>query len=306
MIAENAWVIGRGLLGRAVERERGAPPADLSVRWNDPDAAVADLSAYARVVAATPGPLEIYWCAGRGVTSTPRAELDIEVDVFDRALRSFAEILAGRDVRVFLSSSVGGAYALSPEPPFTENTPVAPGSQYGFAKLEMEGRLAAIAKRAGWRTFVGRISNLYGPGQDMAKAQGLISVITNSYVTGDPVSLYVSLDTLRDYIYEDDCARVIVAAMRRLGGEPAGTSVVKIIGAMSAVSIGALLGEAARLRRQRSRITLASGRSGGQASDLRVRSLVWSDLDALVSTTLPEGLDRVYRARLMAQGVGRG
>jgi UDP-glucose 4-epimerase len=110
---------------------------------------------------------------------------------------------------------------------------------------------------------------------------------------------------LRDYIYEDDCARVIVAGMRRLSSEPAGSSITKIIGAMSADSIGALLGEATRLRRQRSRITLGQGRAGGQSSDLRVRSVVWPELDALVRTTLPEGLDKVFRARLAAQGNGR-
>jgi UDP-glucose 4-epimerase len=305
MTGENAWVIGRGLLGRAVEKARGVEPTNRAVRWSDPATAIADLRAHVAEFAETPGPLEIYWCAGRGVTSTPREELDVEVDVFDRALQEFADVLGRRDVRVFLASSVGGAYALAPEPPFTEHTPVSPGSHYGVAKLEMEDRLAAVAERMGWRTLAGRITNLYGPGQDMAKGQGLISVITDSYVTGKPVSLYVSLDTLRDYIYEDDCARVIVAAMGRLSGEPAGSSVVKIIGAMTAVSIGALLGEATRLRRQRSRITLGMGRAGGQASDLRVRSVVWPDLDALVSTTLPEGLDKVFRARLMAQGSPR-
>lgn len=305
MGADGAWVIGRGLLGRAVERERGTSAAARTIRWGDPDASVIDLRTHATALARREGPLEIYWCAGRGVTSTPREQLDLEVDVFRRALEVFADVLQGRDVRVFLSSSVGGAYALAPYPPFTEETPVAPGSSYGVAKLAMEQELAAFARQTGWRTFVGRITNLYGPGQDMAKGQGLVSVITDSYVTGHPVSLYVSLDTLRDYIYEDDCARVIVAGMRRLSSEPAGSSITKIIGAMSAVSIGALLGEATRLRRQRSRITLGQGRAGGQSSDLRVRSVVWPELDALVRTTLPEGLDKVFRARLAAQGNGR-
>jgi UDP-glucose 4-epimerase len=242
--------------------------------------------------------LEIYWCAGRGVTSTPQLELDAEVALFERALTEFATIFEGRDVRFFLASSVGGAYALASEPPFTENTAVAPGSHYGVAKLAMEQKLMATARAAGWRAFIGRITNLYGPGQDMGKGQGLISVITDSYVSGKPVSLYVSLDTLRDYIYEDDCAAVIAGGMARLASEAQGTTVTKIVGAMAAVSIGALLGEITRLRRQRSRITLGQSRSGGQASDLRVRSVVWPELDALVRTTLPEGLDKVYRARL--------
>lgn len=301
MASDNGWVIGRGLLGRAVERARGLPPIIRPVRWGDADDALSDLRAHAMALSLIEGPLEIYWCAGRGVTSTPQHELDAEVELFERALTEFASILRGRDVRFFLASSVGGAYALASEPPFSEHTPVAPGSSYGVAKLAMERKLTETARSAGWRAFIGRITNLYGPGQDMGKGQGLISVITDSYVSGKPVSLYVSLDTLRDYIYEDDCARVVAAGTERLSTEAPGTTITKIVGAMTAVSIGALLGEITRLRRQRSRITLGQSRAGGQASDLRVRSVVWTELDALVRTTLPEGLDKVYRSRMRAQ-----
>ena len=74
---------------------------------------------------------------------------------------------------------------------------------------------------------------------------------------------------------------------------------MKIVGAMNAVSIGALLGEVARVRRRPVPLVLGQGDSTGQASDLRVRSEVWTDLDGLVATTLPEGLGALYRARLL-------
>ncbi|MFB3977709.1 NAD-dependent epimerase/dehydratase family protein [Microbacterium proteolyticum] len=298
MNGENTWVIGRGLLGRAVERARGVGPTPRPIRWSQPDEALEDLRHHAASFAGGTGDIEIYWCAGRGVTSTPASELEAEVDLFRRALVVLRTTLPHRRILFFLASSVGGAYAMSPAPPFTEQTPEAPGSAYGLAKLAMESAVREHARSAGWRVFIARITNLYGPGQDMAKGQGLISVITDSFVRSSPVSLYVSLDTLRDYIYEDDCARVIVGGMARLRDEPNGRTVTKIVGAMSAISIGALLGEVTRLRRQRSQIMLGQGRSTGQASDLRVRSVIWTDLDALVRTTLPEGLDKVFRARL--------
>lgn len=299
------WVIGRGLLGRAVERALGLAPVPRPIRWHHPDDALDDLGRHAGAFVAGSDDLEIYWCAGRGVTSTPESELEVDVEFFRRALGLLSRTLPGRRIRFFLASSVGGAYAMAPAPPFTEETPDAPGSAYGRAKLAMEAAVREHARTEGWRVFIARITNLYGPGQDLAKGQGLISVITNSFVQSSPVSLYVSLDTLRDYVYEDDCARVIVAAMTRLRDEPDGRTVMKIVGTMSAISIGALLGEATRPRRQRSQIMLGQGRSTGQASDLRVRSLVWPDLDALVRTTLPEGLDKVFRARLAEHAAGR-
>ena len=175
-----------------------------------------------------------------------------------------------------------------------------PLSAYGETKLAMEKSLTAAASSARFRGFIARITNLYGPGQDLGKGQGLISVIVESYVTGRPVSVYVPLDTLRDYIFVDDCATVVVAAMRRLRQEPPGTVVTKIVGAMDALSIGAILGEISRLRRKPAPLITGQGNATGQASDLRVRSVVWTDLDSLVSTTLPEGLGAIYRAQLAA------
>lgn len=300
MTPPTRWVIGRGLLGRAVLRARPDRGLDVMIPWEDPlQSQLALADGIARLTAHT-GPLEIYWCAGVGVTSTPASELAVEVAVFERALEMLEALPSGVRARlsIFLASSVGGAYAGSTSPPFSESTPPAPLSAYGEAKLRMESSLSAASARAGWRALIGRITNIYGAGQDLRKAQGLISALVRSNLTGQPVSLYVPLDTLRDYVYEDDCAAVIDRGMVRVASERPGTTVIKIIGTMRAVSIGALLSELTRLRRRKGPVVLGGGDARGQALDLRVRSEVWVDLDGLVRTTLPEGLSRVYQAQL--------
>lgn len=294
------WIVGRGLLGRAVSRQGDDEPFAVEVPWSDPVASVAALRAGIDEFALADGPLELYWCAGRGVTSTPREVLDVEIGVFEDVLRHLGTL--SPDVRarltVFLASSVGGAYAGAPAPPFTESTPDAPLSAYGDAKLRMEAALRAATAEGGWRSFIGRITNVYGAGQDLSKAQGLISALVRGHLSGQPISVYVPLDTLRDYIYEDDCAAVITAGMRRMRQSEPGMTVMKIVGTMRAVSIGALLSELTRLRRRRGPIVLGGGDAVGQSLDLRVRSEVWTDLDGLVRTSLPEGLSRVYQAQL--------
>lgn len=295
------WVIGRGLLGSAIASQLEGAPFAADVRWGDPEQSRRDLrDGLARFVASVDGPWTVYWCAGRGVTSTPREVMLSEGAVFQDFLDAISELppqVAERGC-VFLASSVGGAYAGSSSPPFTEDTPPVPMSAYGETKLAMEQSLRDGAARGGFRGLVARITNLYGPGQDLGKGQGLISVIVESYVTGRPVSIYVPLDTLRDYIYVDDCARVAVAGMSRLRREPPGTVVTKIVGAMDALSVGAIIGEMSRLRRKPVPLVTGQGDSTGQAGDLRVRSVVWPELDSLVSTTLPEGLGAIYRAQL--------
>lgn len=307
MSLPHRWIIGRGLLGNAIARSRADLPHTVPISWSDAARSSEDLAAGLKEFMQTAGPLEIYWCAGRGVTSTSREALDIEVGVFC----SFVDAVAALDtpdrqrVQFFLASSVGGAYAASPSPPFSESTAVAPGSEYGHAKLRMEHHLALATERAGWKTFIARVTNLYGPGQDMSKGQGLISTVVAGSVTNRPVSVYVSLDTLRDYIYEDDCGAVISAAMARLEGEAEGTVVTKIVGSMNAVSVGAILAESTRVRRRRSPLVVGQGSSRGQALDLRVRSEVWTDLDSLASTTLPEGLHAVFQSQLSEWIEGR-
>lgn len=303
------WIIGRGLLGRAVARVRPhseRAPFGVSVPWHDAEETVGALSAGLAEFAQLPGELQVYWCAGRGVTSTPLEVLAIEVDVFSRVLAAMGELPAEVRARltVFLASSVGGAYAGASDPPFSESTPPAPAAAYGVAKLQMEAALQDATAAGGWRSFIGRITNIYGAGQDLTKAQGLISALVRGYLSGQPIPVYVSLDTLRDYIYEDDCAAVIDAGMTRATTTAAGTTTVKIIGTMRAVSIGALLSELTRLRRRRGPIVLGGGDARGQALDLRVRSEVWTDLDGLVSTTLPDGLNRVFQAQLAGRARG--
>ncbi len=308
MTTATRLIVGRGLLGRALERARPDRPLTLRVPWDDPDASVAALHAAWAELGAQPGPLELYWSAGRGVTSTAPAQLDTEVDVFARAIGGLTDAPAAVRERltVFLASSVGGAYGGSTvSPPYTESTPPAPASAYGAAKLRMEAVLREATAVGGWRTLIGRITNIYGAGQDLAKAQGLISALVRGHLSGQPIGVYVPLDTLRDYIYEDDCAAVIEAGMRRAAGLPAGTTALKLVGSMRAVSIGALLSELTRLRRRRGPIVLGGGDARGQALDLRVRSENWPDLDGLARTTLPEGLARVFQAQLSGRAAGR-
>lgn len=300
------WIIGRGLLGRAVARARPDAPFGVDVPdWQDPDAAARVLTEALGRFVATASPaerLQITWSAGRAVTSTPRERVEVEVEVFRRFVAALGSLDATVRARltVALASSVGGAYASSPLAPFTEVTPVAAASAYGEGKLAMERVLREGAAAGGWTALVARITNLYGPGQDLGKAQGLISILVRAHLTGTPASIYVPLDTLRDYVYEDDAARMLAAAAERAAATAPGTTTVKIIGSGRAVSIGALIGELRRLHRRRGMIVLGGGDARGQALDLRVRSRVWPDLDGLARTTLPEGLSRVYEAQRAA------
>ena len=109
---------GGGLLGKAVRavasRRSGGRVIDQRVRWSEPDHVTADLEAgLDRLISlADGGTWRVAWCAGVGVTSTARDDLEREVDVLrgfmtavvDRARSSASDGKAA----VFLASSAGG------------------------------------------------------------------------------------------------------------------------------------------------------------------------------------------------------
>ena len=308
------WVIGsHGLLGQHVRRQLPAAWTAPVVPWlGGPDAnRVLRQGIQALLSAADPGLWNIAWCAGAGVVATPADLIEQERAVFrvfldDLASMAGSSSLSGSSGAVFFASSAGGVFADSVAPPFTEASPPRARTPYGLAKLAMEGDLRTFAAATGTPVMVGRIANLYGPGQNLAKAQGLVSQICLTHFTGHPLSLYVSLDTMRDYLYVEDCARMVVAGLdglrdhsSALGSEP-GRAVTKILASGHSTTVGGLLGESARLFRRRPRVVLgASPAASGQVRDLRLRSTIWPELDRLARTPLPVGISAT------AEDVGR-
>ncbi|PKW27053.1 NAD-dependent epimerase/dehydratase family protein [Phycicoccus duodecadis] len=291
-----AWVVGSGgLVGRhvvAAFATDGWEVRTSRVPWGDEDGAVAALAADldAFTAARRGRPWVLAWCAGAGVVATPEADLLAELAVFERFLARLEETVEpGEDGVVFLASSAGGLYAGSAAPPFSEDTEVAPLVAYGRTKLAMERALTGVAGRTGLRAVLGRLANVYGPGQTLGKPQGLLSQLCLSSATTRPLPVFVSLDTIRDYVFVADVAAMVLRCVALARDTPPGTTAVKVLASGRPVTVGQLVGEARRVfHRPLRTVTVPGGR--GQVLDLRLRSVRWPEVDALAVTTLPTGL----------------
>jgi UDP-glucose 4-epimerase len=293
---ETLVVGSHGLLGSAVVRElrrEDRTVRRVDVPWTDHAAAVDVLVAAAADLLATGAPWRLLWCAGSGVVGSTEADLDAELRTLTGFLLRLGPLVGDRADRgrFFLASSAGGVYAGSSSPPFTEDTVPAAISPYGVAKLSAEALVDDFARRTGVPTFVGRIANLYGPGQDTSKAQGLISQLCRAHLERRPSSIYVSLDTSRDYLYVDDAAKMVVAGVERVGAETPGAVHTKILASQRGTTVAMILGELRRITKRTPRVVLGTSRLARyQTRDLRFRSRVWPDLDRLVTTSLPAGM----------------
>lgn len=269
-----------------------------AIAWSAPDGGAAELRRHAAQFLRTAGdrPWSVAWCAGAGVTGTSARALELELGALRETLDALADAGRGRDGAFFFASSAGGVYAGVGAPPFDELSPVGALASYGQAKVDAEALVRGWSHAAGTPSLIGRIANLYGPGQNLDKAQGLISQICRSHLTGQPLSIYVSLDTLRDYLFAPDCADLVVDGLAHLRAEHSATrltkpSVTKILASQRAITIGAVLGEMRRIFKNSPRIVLgASPASAMQARDLSLRSRVWPELDRRTLTPFPVGV----------------
>ncbi|XVX18758.1 NAD-dependent epimerase/dehydratase family protein [Actinomycetota bacterium] len=311
-MSRRAAVVGaRGLLGQHVVRRLvadGVDPVVAQVPWGDETGAVTTLRALVSGLAAEPGEWDLYWCAGAGVVATAEAAMRQEVEVFRQALAAVPDG-HGRGA-LFLASSAGGLYAGAADPPFTEVTEPAPIMPYGRAKLAMEESARGWAKRTGCPALIGRISNLYGPGQDLSKGQGLVCAVVRAQVTGEPFELGVPPETARDYVYAADAAGMAVAGMAGLR-ERCATSDERVVVRLICTGRTHSIADVIRTATAQSG-TPVPVRQGparvGQVADLSMRSVVWPELDAELRTPLADGIAAVHddiRCRL-AQPVESG
>jgi UDP-glucose 4-epimerase len=256
---------------------------------------------------------QILWCAGAGVIGTTADDLAGELAVLRSLLASIEDAGPEAAARgsIFVASSAGGLYAGSKHPPFTEASDVRPISAYGDVKLAIEQAVRESSARSGIPALIGRISNLYGPGQNLRKPQGLISQICRAHLLRRPISIYVPLDTLRDYLYVEDCGRLVVTAMERMELESQVHTVgvkVKLLASQRAVTIGTLLAELNRICKRRPLVVHGSSINARyQVKDLRLQSAVWPELDGAELTPLPVGIERTIDslARELQLGVLR-
>jgi UDP-glucose 4-epimerase len=290
------WVIGSGgLLGSAIQRKLARPFIAAPIPWNDAEAVSRELTRQLQrfVEAAGSEPWAIIWAAGAATVSASRDDTAIELQVFEEFL-SALRIGAPRGEGVFfLSSSAGGVFAGSAEPPFTRSSPAKSLSAYGDLKLAQE-ELTRAQLIDVCSVVIGRFSNIYGPGQNLDKLQGLISKLALATASRQPVNIFVSLDTMRDYIFVDDAARAALAWVdfaARTRSAP--------VNAVIASGEPAVLGQLIRLMQDvaRTKVPVALGAhssSSAQVLDLRMLPTPIPGMPSPEVVSLPAGMKLVY------------
>ena len=271
------WVIGSGgFLGSALVRQSKSMGMSsfqhLSIPWNDATQRPHALSMLTQEFAeyARGGDPVIIWAAGQGGVAASENLENSEYNSFSEfctALNVVPELCGST---VVVCSSAGGVYGGSSSPPFSVTTPPRAINTYGDEKLRIE-QLAESRLAVKHRLRIARITNLYGawPG----KRQGLVNRLCTAAVIREPLQIYVTLDTVRDYIDVADAASILlneVADSDSIRAET-GTSEKFIIGSGKATSVGEVISTVTEVSRRKIPISFAESEYRElQPKDLRV------------------------------------
>lgn len=266
----SVWVVGSsGLLGSALQRtlqRRGDKlftPAE-KFHWDNEPLLTAQLEAAVKAFAAFAGAgnhWQIYWAAGVGTMGSTQEELVTETRTLSTMLRLIeaeSALLITQGCFTF-ASSAGAIYAGATADIITENTSVAPTTDYAREKLEQEKLISRfVHDNEKVTALLARISTLYGPGQANGKRQGLLAHIARCILRNQSVHIYVPFDTIRDYITADDAAAMMVVASNVLSGKPG--VFTKIIASEKPTTIAEIISVFKRIARRRPRIVASASK----------------------------------------------
>jgi len=123
--------------------------------------------------------------------------------------------------KVVFASSGGTIYGEADPTllPFDEDTPQQPLSPYGVAKLAGGLYLDVYRALLGLAGTTLALANVYGPRQDPHGEAGVVAIFAGRLLSGQPCTVFGTGEQTRDFVYVDDVADALLAAVERADGQ---------------------------------------------------------------------------------------
>jgi len=237
---------------------------------------------------------DVYYCIASSIPSAsprlPVAEISTTLPTLDATLTSMAELGAGR--LVYLSSG-GTIYGDQRNADPDETTPLAPTSSYGLGKSLSEDLIRFYGRVHGVDHIVLRVANVYGCPFPRQVPQGFIDICLQRHLDRQPVDVWGSLDTVRDYVFIDD---LMSATRAVLACTDFGNGTVNI-GSGVGHSLREVLEVIGRVTGRKPVVRTVTGRYAGVSRNVLdcglLRAAGWRPVHSL-----EEGISRQWRALL--------
>ncbi len=226
---------------------------------------------------ASPGsPITLVWAAGTGTVGASEEAMAAETETLAAVVRALAgTVRPNAENRLLFTSSAGAIYGGHGTGVIDEFTPPAPITPYGREKLAQEALVAQLSEAGVMGTVACRFTNVYGLADGQMGRKGLVPALVQAAMLRQPVRLFVSPDTRRDYLFNVDAARLALAEVDGAVADAAGADAVArtvIVRSGTTMTVLDLVGSVSRVLRRRVPVVLSeSPESRVQPQVLRFR-----------------------------------
>lgn len=164
--------------------------------------------------AAVQGCAGVFHLAWATVPSTANADPlgDLETNVAG-TVRLLEALRHLPDTPVTFVSSGGTVYGEADTLPLSEYHPLRPKTAYGVSKTAAEHYALLYRRLWGVDARIVRLSNPFGPGQDIQGQLGAASIFAARALAGERIEIWGDGSAVRDYIYVDDAISGLLATM---------------------------------------------------------------------------------------------
>ena len=95
-----------------------------------------------------------------------------------------------------------------------EKTIIDPDSLYGISKFSGELFLKHTLKNTKVKTYIFRVFNTYGPGENLNNLKkGMVSIYCSFVWRKKPILIKGSIRRFRNFVYIDDCAEILTKSL---------------------------------------------------------------------------------------------
>lgn len=184
----------------------------------------------------------VFHLAWATVPSTANANplADLETNVAG-TVRLLEALRHSPNIPVIFASSGGTVYGEADTLPLSENHPLRPKTAYGVSKTASENYALLYRRLWGLDTRIVRLSNPFGPGQDVRGQLGAASIFAARALAGEGVEIWGDGSAIRDYIYVDDAISGLLAIISAPRDRFSGLEPVVNIGSGRGVSLQELI-----------------------------------------------------------------
>lgn len=288
---------GSGTLGSgfvdAIGRRPGRSVQRLAPPWGLPSEATRCVVDRVTALAGEARATTVVWAAGVGHVGAARATMAAEGAVLEGLCGALVDLPRARQQRTTLifASSAGALFGGNDGRVISDAAEPTPISAYGREKLRQEQLCRGLGAQSDVRVLVCRYSNLYGLASGRLPGKGLIPAAITAARLRKPITLYVSADTRRDYVYAPDAA---AASLALAEGLQPGAVAAALVARGTTTTVAEIVRTVGAILGRRVPVTFAVR----AATALQPRTLVLAPREAAIvsGTSMPVAIHRMVHA----------